>query len=98
MARTAETAMFTRTVNGTTATIKAVNVETEKMQEMTITLASDKLTEQDIKRLFNKSNPDYIAVKVVKVETVSKMYGLSLADFMKYAVELDSETRKPLEK
>lgn len=98
MSRTAETTYFTRSINATTATIKAVDVDTEQIVEKTITLASDKLTEQDIKRLFNKSNPDYIAVKVVKVETVSKMYGLTLVDFMKYAVELDSETRKPLEK
>ena len=98
MARTENTTMFTRTITATIASVKAVNNDTDDISVYEFTVADDKADDVTIKKMFNKMHSDLTAMKVVERRTVSSMYGITLAQFMTLAVELDPETRKPLEK
>lgn len=40
----------------------------------------------------------FVPAKVIEFDHVEQLYGITEEDFLKYAVELDIETRKPLEK
>lgn len=98
MARTENTTMFTRTITATIASVKAVNNDTDEISVYEFTVADDKADDVAIKKMFNRLHPELTAMKVTERRTVSSMFGITLAQFMSMAVELDPETRKPLEK
>lgn len=95
--------MVTRTVIGTKATVKTINLKDDAIQTEDIMLArtfEDGETDK-VKRACEKSlkasSPDKAVVAVLSYTRDEKLFGVEESVFMANAVELDKETRKPLE-
>ena len=89
---------ITRTINVTTATAVCMDITTmeNETRELVITgdvPSADKVL-KDLRKLYDTDTFKVVAIK--EMTTVEKLYGLSEVDFLKYAVELDPETRKVL--
>ena len=90
---------FTRTVTATIATALCFNKETAEAENKTVALSgtypdgSKKLFKLVSKEL---SNDTIKVIEIVDVEHVSKLYGITVDDFMKNATELDPKTRQPI--
>lgn len=87
---------ITRTINVTTATAVCMDITTmeNETRELVITgdvPSADKVL-KDLRKLYDTDTFKVVAIK--EMTTVEKLYGLSEVDFLKYAVELDPETRK----
>ena len=93
--------MITRAVDGTKATVKVVSRSTNEIFTKEVVLSKDytddskKLFKECVKALSN--DEDLVIINVENVEKVHKLFGLDVAKFMELAIELDSETRKPLQ-
>lgn len=94
--------LVTRAVVGTEATIKVVDLATDKISTATVVI--DKKFEADEKAKVRKAvdklyadRDDVAVVSVVEFKQVNKLYGVKQEVFMANAIELDPETRKPLE-
>lgn len=100
MARNINDKMFTREVVSTKVTAKVISVDAESVtiKEFNIPIETDSTDRaREFLKKYRETETELI-VSVVSVEPVRKMYGMSLDDFIKYATELDPETRKPLNK
>lgn len=94
--------MVTRTVLGTVATAKVINIHTDQLETREIMLArtfeADELDK--VKRACDKAvkaaNPEETVVSVLSYVRDEKLYGVKEEVFMTNAIELDRETRKPL--
>jgi hypothetical protein len=91
--------MVTRTVVGTKVTVKVVDVNTDALSKIDVNLPKAyELEDAKLTREVKKVIADnLVIVKVESVEPVNKLFGLDTAKFMELAMELDPETRKPLE-
>lgn len=91
--------MVTRTVIGTQVAVKVVNKETDEISRMTL-IINKSFTDASDKKLLNaikKALPeDVVFIGVEALAPMNKLYGLDTALFMQYAVELDPDTRKPI--
>ena len=93
--------MITRAVDGTKATVKVVSKATNEIFTKEVVLSKDytddskKLFKECVKALSN--DEDLVIINVENVEKVHKLFGLDVAQFMELAIELDPETRKPLQ-
>lgn len=93
--------MITRAVDGTKATVKVVSRSTNEIFTKEVVLSKDftddskKLFKECVKALSN--DEDLVIINVENVEKVHKLFGLDVAKFMELAIELDPETRKPLQ-
>lgn len=93
--------MITRAVDGTKATVKVVSKATNEIFTKEVVLSKDytddskKLFKECVKALAN--DEDLVIINVENVEKVHKLFGLDVAQFMELAIELDPETRKPLQ-
>lgn len=93
--------MITRAVDGTKATVKVVSRSTNEIFTKEVVLSKDytddskKLFKECVKALSN--DEDLVIINVENVEKVHKLFGLDVAQFMELAIELDPETRKPLQ-
>lgn len=93
--------MITRAVDGTKATVKVVSRSTNEIFTKEVVLSKDytddskKLFKECVKALAN--DEDLVIINVENVEKVHKLFGLDVAQFMELAIELDPETRKPLQ-
>lgn len=93
--------MITRAVDGTKATVKVVSKATNEIFTKEVVLSKDytddskKLFKECVKALSN--DEDLVIINVEKVEKVHKLFGLDVAKYMELAIELDPETRKPLQ-
>ncbi len=89
----------TRTINNIEVTAICMNIETSAVENKTLTLTGDTPTnEQALKQLKKQYESDTFKVVAVKdIKVTEKLYGMSEIDFLKYAVELDTTTRKPIE-
>lgn len=91
--------MVTRTVVGTQVEAKVINSNTDEISVKTFTL-SKKFNDDDANKVSKAISKvlgnDEALVKVVKFAPVETLFGVTVEDFMKMAVELDPETRKPL--
>lgn len=90
--------MVTRTFETMNIEVMAVDITTQKVCNTLCTLSrviedSNKL-EKAVREQFT-GNIKFVAIVNTTIE--SKLYGMSEADFLKYSVELDPETRKALE-
>ena len=96
--------MVTRTVLGTKATVKVININTDEITTRDIMLAKtfeadeiDKV-KKSADKLVRANSPVETVVAVLSFTRDEKLYGVDETTFMANAVELDKETRKPLEK
>lgn len=93
--------MITRAVDGTKATVKVVSRSTNEIFTKEVVLSKDftddskKLFKECVKALSN--DEDLVIINVENVEKVHKLFGLDVAKYMELAIELDPETRKPLQ-
>lgn len=89
--------MITRTIVTTNAEIMAFNLDTNEVITLNESYIGD-LSDKEIEKNFAV---DYAKsakfLKLVNAEKSSKLYGISEKDFLEYAIELDSETRKEKE-
>ena len=79
---------ITRTINTATATITYVDLQTMTVQTDDVSIVTtQKVTEKDFARWFN----DGVSFKQIKVDNIrydSKLYEMSLEDFVKYGTEV----------
>ena len=89
----------TRTINNVEVTAICMNIETSEVENKTLILTGDTPTnEQALKQLKKRYESDTFKVVAVKdIKVTEKLYGMSEIEFLKYAVELDTTTRKPIE-
>lgn len=94
--------LITRTVIGTKAEVKVVDLTNDTISTKEVTLAKkfeagevEKVKKAVIKALAGDSTLAVVAV--TKVENIEKLYGITVEDFMAHAKELDPDTRKVLE-
>lgn len=94
--------LVTRAVVGTEATIKVVDLATDAISTEVVVI--DKKFEADEKAKVRKAvdklfadREDVAVVTVVSFKQVNKLFGVKQEIFMANAIELDPETRKPLE-
>lgn len=91
--------MITRTVLGTTITAKVVNKETDEVSLYTAVVSKVVTEEKDAIKALSKVLPEnLITISIVSCEKVENLYGMTVSDFMAHAIELDPQTRKPLNK
>ena len=97
-AKMAKERMVTRTVETKEIEVMTVNTESATIENIVVRLSRTYKTDDELfKAVSLNVNTDTIkAVKVVTAWTETKLYGMSESDFLKYAVELDPETRKEL--
>lgn len=94
--------LVTRAVVGTEAKIKVVDLATDAISTEVVVI--DKKFEADEKAKVRKAvdklfadREDVAVVTVVSFKQVNKLFGVKQEIFMANAIELDPETRKPLE-
>ena len=91
--------MITRTVLGTLITAKVVDKNTDEVKLHTAVVSKVVTEEKDAVKALAKVLPeDLVIINVVSLEKVENLYGMTVADFMAHAVELDPQTRKPITK
>lgn len=91
--------MVTRTMKTTLVNVMCLNIETAEPFNNVVELARTFNDEKKLKKAVeNVINSDTVkAVHIVDTKVLEKMYGLSEDDFIKYATELNPETRKAIE-
>lgn len=88
--------MITRTIVTTNAEIMAFNLDTNEVITLNESYIGD-LSDSDIEKQFSVDYDNTAKfLKLVSAEKTTKLYGISEKDFLEYAVELDSETRKEI--
>ena len=86
--------MITRTIVTTNAEIMTFNLDTNEVITLNESYIGD-LSDKDIEKQFSVDYANSAKfLKIVNAEKTTKLYGISEKDFLQYAVELDSETRK----
>lgn len=91
--------MVTRSFDTMTCNVLVANISTNTLQEKEITLPT-LITEDNklVKAIREQVETDIIKFVSIKSTTVKEvLLGMSEQDFIKYAIPLDMETRKPLE-
>ena len=94
--------MVTRTVIGTKATVKTIDItsDTINTREVMLSKTFDDGAIDKVKRASEKvitaQFPTETVVAVLSFSRDEKLYGVEEAIFMAHAVELDKETRKPI--
>ena len=90
-------AMITRTVLGTLITAKVVNKDTDEVSLYSAVVSKVVTEEKDAVKALSKVIPaNLVIINVTDFHKVENLYGMTVADFMANAVELDPQTRKPL--
>ena len=88
----------TRTINSIDVTAICMDINTMETSEKVLSLTGDTPNNEQalkqLKKVYETDSFKVVAVKEIKV--TEKLFGMSEIDFLKYAVELDSETRKPI--
>ena len=80
-----------------TLTVEAMVANTETETIVTKTFSIPKVEDKKIQKEIEKQLPEHLKFVAVKSKSEAhKLFGLDEAIFMKYAIELDPETRKPL--
>lgn len=87
--------LITRTIKGTEATAKVVNPATDVISEKVVVLGKAVTDADKVKKLVQKQlDPaTEVLIHVKEFHTVDKLYGMTIADFMAAAGELDPATR-----
>ena len=94
--------MVTRTVIGTKAVVKTIDITTDTISTREVMLsktfeadAIDKVKRAS-EKVINAQFPSETVVAVLSFTKDEKLYGVEESVFMAHAIELDKETRKPL--
>lgn len=90
--------LITRTISGTKATVEVLDKVTKTVIEKDVILnatfngkdAESKLAKAIAKALNEETE---LFVSVISTEAINKLYGITPADFMAHAIELDPKTR-----
>ena len=90
--------MVTRTIDYTRATVLCMDTETCNVSRETYIITGK---EKDLDALLTPLQHKYQSdtfrlVKVEEAETFEALYGMPEEDFIRNAIQLDPETRKPL--
>ena len=86
--------MITRTIITTNAEIMCFNLDTNEVITLNESYIGD-LSDKDIEKQFTIDYDNSAKfLKLISAQKSSKLYGISEKNFLQYAVELDSETRK----
>lgn len=89
----------TRTINVTTVKAITMDIETKAVSTQDFTISGDTPTRdsalKQAKKLYETSTLKIVAIE--SLETVEKLYGMTEVEFLKYAKELDPQTRKALD-
>lgn len=89
----------TRTINVTTVKAITMDIETKAVSTQDFTISGDTPTQdsalKQAKKLYETSTLKIVAIE--SLETVEKLYGMTEVEFLKYAKELDPQTRKALD-
>ena len=94
--------MVTRTVIGTKATVKTIDItnDTISTREVMLSKTFEDTAVDKVKRASEKiikaQFPSETVVAVLSFSRHEKLYGVEESVYMAHAVELDKETRKPL--
>ena len=91
--------MVTRTFETTICEAMTVDTMTATVENRLVRLTRTYKTDDEMLKAC-KSVAETDTLKVVKIVTAwteEKLYGMSESDFLKFAVELDPETRKPFD-
>ena len=79
---------ITRTINTATATITYVDLKTMTVENDDVSIVTtQKVTEKDFVKWFNDGNV-YKQIKVDNIRDESKLYEMSLEDFIRYGTEV----------
>lgn len=91
--------MVTRTFITTQAVVLCLDIVKAEPFNKVVALPRTYKDEKKLMQAVEEAvNTDEVkAVHVVSKTEVETLYGMTEADFIKYAVELDAETRKPLD-
>ena len=89
--------LITRTISGTEVIVKVVNKTTDEISRKSVILNkvvtdSDKAAKLVTKQLAE----DEVLIHVESLTKVDKMYGITPADFIAHAIELDPATREAI--
>lgn len=90
--------LITRTISGTKVVAKVVNPETDAITQKEIVLDKVITDANKVSKAVAKAlDPNTeVLVSVVSTEQIDKLFGITVADFMANAVELDPKTRAKL--
>lgn len=88
--------MITRTIITTNAEIMCFNLDTNEVITLNESYIGD-LSDKDIEKQFTIDYDNSAKfLKLISAQKSSKLYAITEKDFLEYAVELDSETRKKI--
>lgn len=91
--------MITRTILGTKASVITVDTVSMTASTMEFTIGGEWSDNNKLLKALKKiyETDTLVLSSVVKAEKTEKLYGMTEELFMANAVELDTETRKPIE-
>lgn len=88
--------LITRTKVNTKATVMVANTDNNKVEQTTVIIPKVD-GERKTRKEIEKALPENLKfVSVIMAEDNETLYGLDETIFLKYAVELDPKTRKPI--
>lgn len=95
----ARESVVSREFKGTKVTFLAMNTSSCMPERVDYTFESRMTNDDDILKQLTKAykNTDIVPAKVLEKKDFTKLLAMKTEDFMKYAFELDLETRKRLE-
>ena len=90
--------IVTRTIIGAEVTVLALNTTTCEPFNVTYVINGNESDEKKLLKTVKKlyDTEEVSNVKVVSITSVNKLYGMWQEDFIANAMELDPNTRKPL--
>lgn len=91
--------LITRTFTITYGKMLLVDVETQKTETLSFKLLGNYKTKEEVFKAFRyliNSGTNKIPVQVLEFFTEQKSYGITQENFINNAVELDTETKKPI--
>lgn len=91
--------MVTRELIGTEANVLVVDTANAATDYREFTVPGKYRTTEHLLKAIKKvhETDTYRVVKVIDFKEVHKLYGMPIAQFYTHAIELDPETRKPIE-
>lgn len=97
--------MVTRTIPTTTLQVMCVDTRTKEVITVPVVLPGksfpadvkdERLEKELLKKADSLTNKSIKPVKITKITVTKELFGLTEEQFLKYSVQLDPETRKPL--
>ena len=93
--------MVTRTINMNAINVKLYNLESDDVVTEMVFETGEKLTIEDATKLLRrryKDNDSFQFIKVLSIDHIEQLYGMTEIDFLKYAVPMEQGMTKVPEK